>query len=435
MFESNLTPKTLEIIQGSLPSIRSKGVAIVSTMYQNMFAAYPDIKSFFNQANQSFGEDKTRASQIEAFNDQAFTVNPKVGSQAVSLTQAIFSYAQNINNPIDIGPAVLHIAHKHASLNIQPEHYPIVGKYLLEAMREILGSEIATDEVLDAWREGYGFLANILIMYENKLRADSVAKPGGWEGYRKFIVDKKVRESDEVWSFYLKPQDGGPIPPYEAGQFTCFRLDVPGVGLCYRSYTLSTASGKGHFRVSIKREVGVRRYPHGVSSNYFHDNIKVGDVLDLAPPYGELTLVNSDRPIVFIAGGIGITAMFSMFQSAVETKAPQDIYFIQCMRNRKLHPLEREVRKLARQSPRAKLHTFYSQPEPTDLHGEDYDTEGHLTLKELKEIVPTPDCEFYFTGPVKLMRDIRVGLREWGVPPERIHYQCFGPMAVEIEAD
>ena len=124
-----------------------------------------------------------------------------------------------------------------------------------------------------------------------------------------------------------------------------------------------------------------------------------------------------------------------MAQSAVESKAPQDIYFIQCMRNRRLHPLAREVRKLARSSARTKLHTFYSQPEPTDLYGEDYDTEGHLTLKELKELVPTPDCEFYFTGPVKLMRDIRVGLRDWGVPPERIHYQCFGPMAVEIEAD
>lgn len=435
MLESNLTPENLDIIRASLPAIREKGVAIVSTMYKNMFEAYPNIKSYFNQANQSFGEDKTRGSQIEAFTNQSFATNPKVGSQAVSLTQAIFSYAENIGKPIDIGPAVLHIAHKHASLHILPEHYPIVGKYLIEAMRDILGSEIATDQVLNAWSQGYNFLANILIMYEDKLRADSVAKVGGWEGFRKFVVDKKVKESEEVTSFYLKPEDGGPIPPYEAGQFTCFRLDIPGEGLCYRSYTLSTSSGKGHFRVSIKREVGVRRYPNGVSSNYFHDHINVGDVLDIAPPYGELTLVDTNRPLVFIAGGIGVTAMFSMAQSAVEAKTPQDIYFIQCMRNRRLHPLAREVRKLARSSPRTKLHTFYSQPEPTDLYGEDYDTEGHLTLKELKELVPTPECEFYFTGPVKLMRDIRIGLRDWGVPPERIHYQCFGPMAVEIEAD
>ena len=434
MTESKLTQKTMDIMQATAPIIGEQGVLIVSRMYQNMFRDNPEIKPFFNQANQSFGEDKTRASQIETFNTQAFGMARGPGSQAISLTQAVVNYAKNLQKGTEsLGPSVLRIAHKHASLNILPEHYPIVGKHLIGAFKEILGPEVATQELLDAWHEGYEFLASIMIGFEEELRRENAVKVGGWNGFRKCVVVKKVKESEEVYSFYLKPQDGGPLPPYKAGQYTCFKLDIPGQGIIYRSYTLSTAPGKEHFRVSVKREVGVRRYPHGLCSNYFHDNVKVGDVLDMAPPYGELTLVETKLPYVFMAGGIGITPMFSMLQAAVEAKLPQDIYFIQSMRNRRLHPLEREVRKVCRLHSNVKLHTIYSQPDPTDLQGEDYDMSGHLNAKTLKELVPSPEAEFYFTGPVKFMRDMRIALREWGVPPERIHYECFGPMAAEIE--
>ena len=433
MTESKLSQKTIDIVQATAPVIRDHGVKIVSTMYRNMFRDNPEVKPYFNQANQSFGENKTRASQVEAFNDQAFSTTPQVGSQAVSLTQAVFAYAQNIDNLGALAPAVLRIAHKHASLHILPEHYPIVGKHLLGAIKEVLG-DAATDEIIEAWREGFVFLAGILIGFENKLREESAGKVGGWQGFRKCVVEKKVKESDEVYSFYLKPQDGGPLPPYKAGQYTCFRLDIPGHGLTYRIYTLSSAPGKAHFRVSIKRERGVQSYPNGVCSNYFHDKVREGDVLDVAPPYGDLTLVETTRPYVFIAAGIGITPMFSMFQSAVEAKLPQKIYFLQAMRNGRLHPLKNEVRELARANPTVTLRTFYSQAEPEDKLGEDYDTPEHLTAENLHAVVPNGDCEFYFTGPVKFMRAIRLALRQWDVPAERIHYECFGPMAAEIEA-
>ncbi|MFS8070300.1 MAG: NO-inducible flavohemoprotein [Byssovorax sp.] len=433
MTKSNLSQQTIDIVQATAPVIRDHGVTIVSVMYRNMFRDNPEVKPYFNQANQSFGENKTRASQVEAFNDQAFSATPQVGSQAVSLTQAVFAYAQNIDNLGALAPAVLRIAHKHASLHILPEHYPIVGKHLLGAIKEVLG-DAATDEIIEAWRDAFGFLAGILIGFENKLREESAGKVGGWQGFRECIVEKKVKESDEVYSFYLKPRDGGPLPPYKAGQYTCFRLDIPGHGVIYRCYTLSSGPGKEHFRVSIKRERGAQSYPNGVCSSYFHDGVREGDVLELAPPYGDLTLVETARPHVFIAAGIGITPMFSMFQSAVEARLPQKIYFLQAMRNGRLHPLENEVRELARANPTVTLRTFYSQAGPDDKLGEDYDVAGHLTLEQLQAVVPDGECEFYFTGPVTFMRAMRVALRRWNVPAERIHYECFGPMAAEIEA-
>jgi nitric oxide dioxygenase len=434
MTNGKLSQKTLDMVKATAPVIAEYGLTIVSTMYRNMFRDNPEVKPYFNQANQAFGENKTRASQVEAFSDQVFSVTPGVGSQAASLAQAIFAYASNIDNLEALTPAVLRIAHKHASLHIRPEHYPIVGRHILGAIKEVLG-DAATEEVVEAWREAYTFLADFLINMENGLREESARKAGGWQGFRKFIVARKVKESDQVYSFYLKPHDGKPLPPYQAGQYTCFRLEVPDVGIVHRNYTLSTAPDKEHFRVSIKREPGVHGCPDGVSSNYFHDHVKEGDVLDVAPPYGDFMLVEATRPYVFIAAGVGITPMFSMLQSAVEARLPQEIHFVQCMQNGRLHPIKREVRELANLSATVTLHTYYSQPESTDQQGEDYDTAGHLSLEHLQNILPDRDREFYFTGPVKFMRAIRTALHRWGVPAERIHYECFGPHAAEIEAD
>ena len=64
---------------------------------------------------------------------------------------AVLMYARHIDRLEALGPLVGQIVNKHVSLQILPEHYPIVGSCLLQAIREVLGAEIATDEVIAAW--------------------------------------------------------------------------------------------------------------------------------------------------------------------------------------------------------------------------------------------------------------------------------------------
>lgn len=430
-----LSQQTIHIIKATAPVLAQHGLAIVSTMYRNMFRDNPEVKPYFNQANQTALADKTRASQLETFRDQMF---PQGGRQQLSLAQAIISYASNIDNLAALTPAVLRIAHKHASLDIRQEHYPIVGKHLLGAIREVLG-EAATDEIMQAWTEAFAVLASLFVKTEDGLRAENASKPGGWDGFRPFRVVKRKPESDEVCSFYFQPCDGGPVPAYRAGQYTCFRLEIPGAGRVYRNYSLSTAPGRAELRVSIKREPGAREFPDGVCSNYFHDHVHEGDVLDLAPPYGDFMLdesvLRTERPLVFIAAGAGITPVFSMFQRVIETKPTHPIYFIQCMRHGRLHPLKAEVAELARTGTTVVLHTVYSQPQPADQPGVDYQTAGKLSFETLQQILPSSDCEFYFTGPVPFMRHVRLALHRFGVPASQIRYECFGPHASDVEAD
>ena len=589
MATKQLSQNTIDIVKATAPVLAEHGVTITSTMYRNMFRDHPELRQVFNPANQGVGVEKTRASQVETFSHQLFTDSSGAGKQQATLAQAIYAYAANIDNLEALTPAVLRIARKHASLDIRPEQYPIVGANVLRAIKEVLG-EAATDDIMAAWQEAYEVLAELFIKLENQLREESAKKPGGWTGFRKFVVTRKVKEADNAYSFSFTPQDGGPLAPYKAGQYTCFRLTVPGYdwapghilhrnytlsdfpggdhyrvsikrepsakgcpdGLCsnyfhdhiqegdvvemappygefglvesslpqvfigggigstamlsllqealasnlpqplyfiqcvsngrqhplkqdlraavathpnvtlhvcysqpeaepslphhlpgydwapehilHRNYTLSDFPGGDHYRVSIKREPSAKGCPDGLCSNYFHDHIQEGDVVEMAPPYGEFGLVESSLPQVFIGGGIGSTAMLSLLQEALASNLPQPLYFIQCVSNGRQHPLKQDLRAAVATHPNVTLHVCYSQPEAGDKRGEDYHTAGRVNLALLQQILPDNQCEFYFTGPVPFMHDLYQSLQQWGVPAYRIHYECYGPLSAEVEA-
>src|SRR6187397_2054432 len=114
-----LQPKTIEIIKAITPLVAANAETITRRFYQLMFEGDPQVKAFFNQAHQHSG------------------------GQQRALAGAICAYFANIDNLAALGPAVELIAQKHCSLAIQPEHYPIVGKHLLVAIKDVLG-EAAT---------------------------------------------------------------------------------------------------------------------------------------------------------------------------------------------------------------------------------------------------------------------------------------------------
>ena len=66
---------------------------------------------------------------------------------------------------------------KHVSFNVEPEHYDIVGECIIEAIKIIL-KDAATKEIIDAWTEGYFFLANLLIAIEKKKKKERAEQNG-----------------------------------------------------------------------------------------------------------------------------------------------------------------------------------------------------------------------------------------------------------------
>ncbi|WP_043930367.1 NO-inducible flavohemoprotein [Bacillus sp. EB01] len=397
-----LDQKTIEIIKSTVPVLEVHGEAITTKFYQMMFTDHPELLNIFNHANQ------------------------KQNRQQKALAATVYAAAKYIDNLEAIIPVVKQIGHKHRSLGIKPEHYPIVGKYLLLAIKDVLG-EAATDEIINAWAEAYGVIADAFISVEAEMYDEASSQKGGWAGFRNFIVERKVKESDVITSFYLKPQDGKDIASYQAGQYISVKLEIAGEEFTHmRQYSLSDSPGKEYYRISVKREAGTSN-PDGMVSNYLHETVEEGDILPISAPAGDFVLnTEKENPVVLLSGGVGLTPMVSMLKTVSEVQPERNVTFIHAAQNGKLHALRNEVEALSEKE-NIRSYVFYDSPTEDDRNENKFDVEGYVTREWLEKNVPVSEADFYFCGPVPFMRAINSALKEIGVSDDRIHFEFFGP--------
>ncbi|MBY0201623.1 nitric oxide dioxygenase, partial [Priestia megaterium] len=263
------------------------------------------------------------------------------------------------------------------------------------------------------------------------LYKETESQPGGWEGYRSFYIDKKVEESDNVTSFYLKPKDDKAIASYKAGQYLTLAAAVPGEKYTHiRHYSLSEAPGKDYYRISVKREDAHDGAPTGVVSNYLHNQVETGGMLKFSAPAGDFVLDDSEQPVVLISGGIGITPLLSMLNTIVEKQPTRQVTFIHAAINGKTHAFKEHVAQLDSSNENVISFTCYSSPSEEDRLGDDFDKEGYVDLELLQSIVPSKEAVFYFCGSIPFMEAILKALHRWDIPNERIHYEVFSPVAI-----
>jgi hypothetical protein len=261
-------------------------------------------------------------------------------------------------------------------------------------------------------------------------------EPLPWNGFRKFVVSRKIEECANVCSFLLKPHDAKPLPAFKPGQYLTFRLPATHRATqLIRCYSLSDRAHQAHYRVSIKRAVapaGVAAALPGLSSTLFHDQIQEGDILDLRAPTGNFWLEpNEPEPVVLIGGGIGITPIFSMLATLAHQQSRRPVWFFYGLRDRGEHLFKAEFEALQRDHPHFNLRICYSQPGPGDELGTDYHIAGRITLDLLKRELPSNNFRFYYCGPGQMMEDLTTGLKQWGVPDSHLHFEAFGPLSVK----
>ncbi|MEB3280479.1 MAG: globin domain-containing protein [Lyngbya sp.] len=140
-----VSPQTIELIKSTAPLLKKQGQQITSRMYEIMFQNHPEVKEQFNMRDQ------------------------ENGSQPARLATAIYSYATHIDDLEALKSMVERVAHRHVETHVQPEQYSIVGESLLRAMKDVLGEEAVTDEVMAAWKEAYQLLAEVFINREHQI--------------------------------------------------------------------------------------------------------------------------------------------------------------------------------------------------------------------------------------------------------------------------
>jgi nitric oxide dioxygenase len=395
-----LTEQHIQIIKSTIPLLENAGPALTKYFYQRMFSHAPELQDIFNMSNQANGK------------------------QQVALFEAIAAYAKNIENVAVLQSAVERIAQKHTSLNIQPEHYQVVGHHLIETLRELTGEAFSNDveafsnDVEEAWTAAYQFLAQIFIDRESELYRQRASSTGGWRNARAFKVINKIVESELVKSFIFAPVDQHGVIDFSPGQYLGIEV-TPTAGEYkeIRQYSLSAQPNGETYRISVKRETnGVP----GKVSNYLHDEINIGDVVNLYAPAGDFFFVNRQKPVVLISAGVGITPMQAMLETLAEQNYEEAVHYLHACESSEQHSFAPRTSEIIANND-WQQHIWYQNKKKTHPHI----SQGVMDFTKLA--LPIDDGDFYLCGPIGFMQFAKQKLLTSGVAETRIHYEVFGP--------
>lgn len=388
-----LRPGTAAIVKSTVPALEAHGVTITTTMYDSLMRD-PDVASMFNQTDQANGR------------------------QPKALAAAVLAYARHIDHPERLDAALGLIVERHVAVMVKPEQYPVVGAALLDAIRTVLG-EAATPQILDAWADAYRFLAEILIARESARYEDSAAEPGGWRGWRPFRVAARVQETDTVTSFRLIPADGGSVIRHKPGQFLTFRLDRDGMST-RRSYSISSGPCSEAYRISVKRNA------QGLVSNWFHDCLHEGDLIEAAPPAGNFTLDrHASAPVLLVSAGIGITPFMSMILDAAAREDLTRIHLVHGDHCLHTMPFAKVLAELTTGNRPLSVDLCITAPSPADISAIPALRHGRISADVLSRHIG-PDTQIFLCGPRGFQRELIIALLAQGVPAGHIHHEFFG---------
>ncbi|MBW4523082.1 MAG: 2Fe-2S iron-sulfur cluster binding domain-containing protein [Scytolyngbya sp. HA4215-MV1] len=319
-----------------------------------------------------------------------------------------------------------------------------IGSAITLTAAIVLGATNAKDEsayktAIYTTLAGTGFGALLGLVYQGQANQSASAKPltdqssapmvegSGWQDWRNFVVVRKVKESEEITSFYLKPVDGGAIPKFQPGQFLTIKLEIPGQPRpIIRTYSLSDYPDPcDYYRLSIKRESAPKELdvPPGIASNFMHDQVQEGTVIPAKSPSGKFVLdLQKTLPAVLISNGVGITPMMSMAKAATQLKLDRPIWFVHGARDGRFHAFREEVSAIAQQNSNLNLHFVYSRPRPED-EGH-YHSTGYADTALIQTLVQQ-EAEYFLCGSPPFMQSLREGLQAAGVPTSRIFFEAF----------
>jgi nitric oxide dioxygenase len=389
-----LSEQSTATVRATLPAVGAAVEEISGRFYDRLFAAHPELlRDLFNRGNQA------------------------AGTQRQALAGSIAAFATHlVAHPEERPDAMLRrIAHKHASLGIAPEQYQTVHEHLFAAIAEVLG-EAVTEEVAEAWDEVYWLMANALVAIERRLYQETGASGGPHE----YEVVGRLRETDDVVVFELRPADGAPVPAHRAGQYVSVQVTLPDGARQIRQYSLVHAPGSATLRIGVKRVRGVGA-PDGEVSNHLHARVHVGDRLRVSAPYGDLVLdQDTDAPLLLASAGIGVTPMTAMLEQLALSGHRAPVTVVHADRSPAEHALRAAHEAHAAKLPDASVHVWYEHPEP----GHPADRTG---LPDLTSLDIPPGTRVYLCGPLPFMRAVRTQLIGKGVAPADIHYEVFGP--------
>lgn len=390
-----LSAHAQEVVAATAAVVAEHAEQITGVFYPKMFAENPELLRVFNQGNQATGE------------------------QSRALASSVVAYAVHLINPD--APSFDHvlrrIAYKHCSLGIRPEQYTIVGRNLMAAVGEVLGDAV-TPEVAAAWDEVYWLFAAQLIAEEARIYAAQGVDPA--TPMRPYRLIRTIEETADVASFVLEPVDGQPVPETAPGQYVSVFVNLPDGRRQGRQYTVSSTALGTRLQITVRRVRGVNGAPDGEVSSFLHDQLKVGDVVDVSAPAGDFVVTEADTPLLLASAGAGITTVLPIVEHVAKTQPERTVIVAHADRTAADHALRDTVQHVGRLLDDFTSYTWYEAV----AEGDQRSRQGYMDLS----VIDLPaDVQVFTCGPLPFMRHVRSSLVDRGVPADKIRYEVFGP--------
>lgn len=384
--KNGLTPEQAEIVTQTLPIVGANIEKITPNFYNRMFAAHPElIADTFNRGNQ------------------------KQGAQQKALAASVATFAATLVDPDAPAPEELlsRIGHKHISVGIKPEQYPIVHRHLFDAIEEILTPEVFQGAVRDAWDAVYLEMQRVLINFEKGLYDDLGVEAG--DVFRAAHVVSREERGDDVAVFSVKLDDETPVS-YLPGQYISVRQTMPDGAGQLRQYSL-VGGKEGVLTFAVRRVDASEDLPAGEVSTQLWEKVQPGDAIEISLPAGDLVLdTKSDDPVVLISAGIGATPMIGMLDALVAADSKRDVVVLHADRAEAADALRAERDNAVAALANARQQVWY-EPDLMDL-----------TDVDLPE-----GAQYYLCGGNGFLQAVRKQLADCGVDRSNVHFELFSP--------
>ena len=366
-----------KLLLSTIAEMRGHGKDITTKFYNTLFKEHPEFHNFFNQTNQSSGK------------------------QPAALAETIFHFVENINNLDAIQPQMQRLSSKHRAVGVTPDLYPIVNKYILQAMKEFLKDK-ATPEVMTAWEAALDLMAQNFIKREKEL----YAQLGEDKGFVTFSVAKKEQiAAGPTVTLTLARQDGKKVWPLNAGQYITVRIEKDGV-LHHGHYVPVEPSDGNSYVVTCRQGHSDQ---NAIVSEELIRNHAVGSTVLVSAPAGSFGLVNDAKHNLFLSGGIGITFLMGMINELNKQGQSASVAVVQCAQSED------------RAAFADKLRNMLPKGQYLLLTKEQQISKNHLQDK-LK-----PDTHIYVSGSESFLESVERILGELGHPRSHIHIKSVEP--------
>lgn len=223
-----------------------------------------------------------------------------------------------------------------------------------------------------------------------------------------FTVTNVKPETEQIFTLSLKPQQKF---SFAAGQFCFLRLEK---NKLYARHPFTIASAPSVSEVSFTIKLAGR-------FTQTARNLKPGETVIVDGPFGRFSPKDTTAPVVFIAGGIGITPFMSMLREQQSTDRQQNVTLFYAAKTKAEAAFYRELNELNVPWLK-KIFIFSQETTPTDSQN----FSGHLSADFIKQYVPDfLTSQFYICGPEGMKSDLEKQLKKTGLAISQIFSESF----------